>query len=230
MTRPARLGSDSTVPTPPPSDSPSETAPARSSAPPTGSADTASNSTDSAPTGASATPEPAPDLGSRNQWPTGSSASSSSASAPAPNPDTTAAVQTALGTEYSAVWTYTLITAFLSADLQATAQQDADAHRARRDATIRLLTDFGVPPEPAEPAYRTPVPVTDPSSAVRLALSAETDASAAWCSVLERCDDSGLRHVALDGLTDSAVRGARWSNRLASKPVVPQFPGRSTAT
>ena len=149
---------------------------------------------------------------------------------PEPNPDTTAAVQTALGTEYAAVWTYTFITAFLDAKLQATASHDAGAHRTRRDSTIRLLTDYGVTAEPAQPSYRIPMTVTDSDSAVRLALSAESDASAAWLSVLQRCDDPGLRQIALDGLTDSAIRAAYWSDQLASKPVVPPFPGRADAT
>ena len=145
---------------------------------------------------------------------------------PAADPVTTAAVQTALGTEYAAVWCYSLIEAFLPETLDKHAREDLTAHRVRRDATIRLLADSGVRAVPAEAAYRTPAPVTDQNSAMRLVVSAESDAAAAWRSVLERCDDSGLRRMALDGLTDAAVRGARWSEQLGSKPVVPPFPGR----
>jgi hypothetical protein len=145
---------------------------------------------------------------------------------PAADPVTTAAVQTALGTEYAAVWCYSLIEAFLPETLDKHAREDLTAHRVRRDATIRLLADSGVRAVPAEAAYRTPAPVTDQNSAMRLVVSAESDAAAAWRSVLERCDDSGLRRMALDGLTDAAVRGARWSEQLGSKPVVPAFPGR----
>jgi hypothetical protein len=152
--------------------------------------------------------------------------------APAPppptpaDPATTDAVQTALGTEHAAVWCYALIAAFLTADLDRAAQQDLVAHRARRDATIRLLSDAGVTPEAAEPAYRTPAPVTDQNSAVRLAIAAESDSAAAWHSVLERCDDPGLRHTALDALVDAAVRQARWSSRLGVSQVAPPFPGQ----
>jgi hypothetical protein len=32
--------------------------------------------------------------------------------------------------------------------------------------------------------------------------------------------------MSLDGLTEAAVRGARWSEQLGTKPVVPPFPGR----
>lgn len=228
MTRPG-AGDPSPTPTPtdPASESPSGTG---SGGPPPDAG--ASGSPGQA---ASTTAEPVPGMGSPPptsgyQPPAESSDGPARSGAPAPDPDTTAAVQTALGAEYAAVWTYTLITAFLSSSLQATAQQDLDTHRARRDSTIRLLTDYGVPPDPAEPAYRTPTPVTDSTSAVRLAVSAESDASAGWHSVLQRCDDPGLRRIALDGLTDSAVRGARWSDRLGTRPVVPQFPGGSTST
>jgi hypothetical protein len=135
-------------------------------------------------------------------------------------------VQTALRTEYAAVWSYGLIEAFLPADLAARARDDLAAHRVRRDATVRLLVDSGVPPVAAEPAYRPPAPVTGPDSAMRLAVAAEADAAAAWHAVLGSCDDPGLRGAALDGLTDAAVRGGRWSERLGTVPPVPPFPGR----
>jgi hypothetical protein len=146
---------------------------------------------------------------------------------PAPDPVTTSAVQTALSTEYAAVWCYSLVEAFLPETLDKHAREDLTAHRVRRDATIRLLTDSGVRPIPAEPAYRTPAPVTDQTSAMRLVVTSESDAAAAWRSVLERCDDPGLRRVALDGLTDAAVRGSRWAEQLGDKPAVPVFPGRA---
>lgn len=144
-----------------------------------------------------------------------------------PAPDTVAAVQTALGTEHAAIWCYTLTAAFLSTEQDKDAQEDLASHRARRDVTSRLLTDSGVVPDAAEAAYRTPGAVTDQNSAMRLAATAEADAAAAWRSVLERCDDPGLRRNALDALVDAAVRGARWSKRLDTNPVVPPFPGRS---
>lgn len=142
--------------------------------------------------------------------------------------DTASAVQVALGTEHAAVWCYGLIAAFLPAALQRWTRMDSDAHRARRDATARLLTDAGRRPVAAEAAYRTPAPVTaKPDSAIGLAQTAESDCAAAWHSVLERCDDPGLRSAALDGLSDAATRGARWASRLRTppKPLVPVLPG-----
>ncbi|MBO0872596.1 MAG: DUF4439 domain-containing protein [Pseudonocardia sp.] len=144
---------------------------------------------------------------------------------PPPDPETTAAVQTALGAEHAAVWCYGLAAAFLKNELDRQAREDLTAHRARRDTTIRVLTDSGVAPAPAEPAYRVPTPVTDQASATRLLVTAESDAAAAWRSVLEHSDDPALRQMGLDALVDAAVRGARWSARLDSRPVVPPFPG-----
>lgn len=145
----------------------------------------------------------------------------------ATDPDTAAAVQAALGAEHAAIWCYGLATAFLPSALDERARVDSGAHRARRDATVALLTEAGLRPVPAEPAYRTPTPVSDPASATALALAAESDAAAAWRSVLERCDDAGLRRAALDGLSDAALRGAFWAGRSGTRPVVPDFPGRA---
>jgi hypothetical protein len=193
---------------------------------------------------AESTEQNVPGMGSTGAGPAGSSqptyqpptdtedAGAPPSGRPTPDPDTTAAVQTALRAEYAAVWTYTLITAFLpptASDLRTQLQRDLDAHRSRRDATIRLLTDYGVTPVGSEAAYRTPDAVTDSRSAQRLAVSAESDAAAAWRSVLSRCNASGLRHTALDGLTDAAVRGAVWAAGLGDvTPVVPEQPGQSS--
>lgn len=141
--------------------------------------------------------------------------------------DTAAAVQVALGTEHAAVWCYGLIAAFLPDSLERWTRMDSDAHRARRDATARLLTDAGRRPVAAEAAYRTPSPVTDQTTAIQLAQAAEHDSAAAWRSVLQRCDDPGLRRTALDGLTDAAIRGARWASRSSTHPLVPALPGET---
>jgi hypothetical protein len=145
----------------------------------------------------------------------------------ATDPDTADAVQVALGTEHAAVWCYGLIAAFLPTPLERWTRTDADAHRARRDATVRLLTDAGRRPVASEAAYRTPSPVTNQATAVALAQAAEHDCAAAWHSVLRRCDDHDLRTAALDGLTDAATRGARWASRSGTHPLVLALPGET---
>ncbi len=146
------------------------------------------------------------------------------------DPAALTAVRAALATEQAAVWAYGLISAFLPASGGPAGDPIAsgiDEHRARRDATEQLVRAAGAAPPPAAPAYQPPQPVTDASSALALAVVAESDCAAAWHAVLEHTDDAGLRGVALDALTDATVRGARWRRSAGTPPLVPIFPGQS---
>lgn len=135
------------------------------------------------------------------------------------------AVQDALGAEHAAVWAYGLVSAFLPGDFTSAVQQGITAHRARRDATERLLGDAGATPRPAEPAYVPPTPVTDQASAIATLVVAETDATVAWRAVLERTDDRTVREAGLQALTESAVRATRWRLAAGTTPATPAFPG-----
>lgn len=137
------------------------------------------------------------------------------------------ALQGALAAEHAALWCYSLILAFLPPDQLAVARADADAHRFARGSIERTLTSLGVRPVSAQPAYSTPQPVVDGPSAAALAVVAETDALAAWRSVVERTDDRNLRQAALDSLTKGTLRCARWRVVVRSPPAIPQFPGRT---
>jgi hypothetical protein len=135
------------------------------------------------------------------------------------------ALQDALAAEHAALWSYGLAVAFLGPEQAAQAREDAAAHRALRGATETTLTQVGVRPVSAQPAYATPQPVVDAVSAAALALVAETDTLAAWRSVLERTDDRRLRQAALTALTDATLRCARWRVATATPPAIPLFPG-----
>jgi hypothetical protein len=139
---------------------------------------------------------------------------------------TAAALQDVLAAEHAAVWSYSLIVAFLPPELDKPATDGAEAHRTRRTEIEALLTAAGVRPVPAEPAYRTPQPVTDRASALELAVAAESDTAAAWHSVLERSNDAALRKAAVVALTDDTVRLARWRQLAGKAPAVPPFPGQ----
>ncbi|MGI9063417.1 MAG: ferritin-like domain-containing protein [Pseudonocardiaceae bacterium] len=143
----------------------------------------------------------------------------------APDAVTVAALQTALATEHAAVWCYGLVTAFVPGDLATQVAEAALAHRARRDATERVLADAGVTPVPAEPAYRTPWPVTDTASAVALTVTAESDTAEAWRSVIERAGGPQLRSSALTALVGAAVRAARWRQTGGAPLLTVPFPG-----
>lgn len=138
---------------------------------------------------------------------------------------TVAALQSALATEHAAVWCYGLVTAFVPEDVAAQVAESAVAHRVRRDATERLLADAGVEPVPAEPAYRTPWPVTDTASAVALAVTAESDTAEAWRSVIERAHGPQTRSSALAALVGAAVRAARWRQTGGAPLLTVPFPG-----
>lgn len=138
------------------------------------------------------------------------------------------ALQDVLTAEHAALWCYSLAVAFLSPARAEQARTDAEEHRELRSKVAQTLTEFGQRPVSAQPAYATPQPVKDGVSAAALVVVAETDAMAAWRSVLERSTLPELRQVALDTLTDTTVRCARWRAVLGLTPTIPVFPGRPT--
>jgi Domain of unknown function (DUF4439) len=152
---------------------------------------------------------------------------SAPASSAAPMPaDSQDAVQRALGAEHAAVWVYGLVSAFLPAEFDAAVTAGMTAHRARRDATARLLAASGATPRPAEPAYLPPQPVTDQDSALGVLVTAEADAGVAWRAVLDRTDDATLRRSALESLTAAAVWATRWRLAAGLAPAATALPGQ----
>jgi hypothetical protein len=135
------------------------------------------------------------------------------------------ALQGALAAEHAALWSYTLILAFVPSDQAAQARKDIEAHRTLRSQIEQTLTELGARPVSAQPAYSTPQPVTDALSAGRLAVAAEDDAMAAWRSVLEHTEEPQLRAAALKSLVEGTTRGARWRIATGTTPVIPPFPG-----
>ncbi|MCR3748417.1 ferritin-like domain-containing protein [Lentzea californiensis] len=131
-------------------------------------------------------------------------------------------VQTALGTEHAALWTYGMVSAFLNDKAVA---EGSNLHRARRDTTERWLRDHGTTPNPPAAAYLPPAPVSDGPSALAALVAVEQDTCAAWRGVLERTDDSALRTSALEALTTAAVRATRWRKAAGSAPASITMPG-----
>jgi len=141
------------------------------------------------------------------------------------DPDTVAALQAALGAEHAALWSYTLILAFVPDDQARVARTDIVAHRTLRSQIEQTLTDVGARSVSAQPAYTTPVPVTDVLSAGRLAVTAEADVLAAWRSVLEHTTSVQLRAAAFKALAEGTSRAARWRLATGTTPVIPSLPG-----
>ena len=69
-----------------------------------------------------------------------------------------------------------------------------------------------------------PLTVSDPASAAKAALAAETDCTVAYRSLLER-PTTAVRQIGLDGLTASANRAAQWRAALKQSPFTVALPG-----
>ncbi|MBV8932626.1 MAG: ferritin-like domain-containing protein [Kutzneria sp.] len=139
--------------------------------------------------------------------------------------ETVDALQRALATEHAAVWVYGLVSAFLPNTVSGPLEDGMRTHTTRRDEATRMLKDAGAEPRPAEAAYLTPQPVTDRASALTALTVAETDAAAAWRSVLEHTIDATARRAGLDWLTDCAVRSTRWRLFAGQRPAAAALPG-----
>ena len=137
-----------------------------------------------------------------------------------------AALTLALQAENAAIYSYGLITAYGSDARREQVAVHTAAHRARRDAAIELLEAGGATAPAAAAGYTVPFPVTDPTSAAWLAVLSEDEAAAAWLSALEQAEAEPVRAMAVDNLTDSAVRAGKWRVALGEAPPTTAFPGR----
>ncbi|HEX5114564.1 MAG TPA: ferritin-like domain-containing protein [Pseudonocardiaceae bacterium] len=154
----------------------------------------------------------------------GSTSATPSANTPLPA-DTGTALQHALGAENAALWLYGTASAFVSSSVDAELDAAMNAVQNLRDASGQRLSSGGVTPQPAQPAYLVPTPVTNQPTALAALAVAESDATVAWRSVLEHTDDSGLRAAALAALVDSAVRQTRWRRLSGQSPASIAMPG-----
>ncbi len=138
-----------------------------------------------------------------------------------------AALQDALAAEHAALWCYSLAVAFLAGGRRGAGPRGRSARTASCAARSRRRSPSSAPqrsrrspPTPRRGRSSTPRP--PPRSLV----VAETDALAAWRSVLERTTDRALRQAALDTLTAGTLRCARWRVAVGERPAIPIFPGR----
>jgi hypothetical protein len=129
----------------------------------------------------------------------------------------TDALEAALGAEHAAIYGYGIVGAHLTGPALAEAQQAEAAHRARRDGLLVRLTAVGITPPAAAPAYALPFSVTDAASAQKLAVQLEERTAAIWRTALAPTA-ADQRKLALDGLTDCALRAARWRRATGAQP------------
>lgn len=125
--------------------------------------------------------------------------------------------------EHAALYGYGVLGARLDEDGRLTARAASDSHRMRRDALSSLLRDRSAPvPSPAA-AYD--VAVTGPAEALSLAVRLEEGLSLRWRDLVGGTDDPALRRLAVDGLSETAVRAAQWRRRAALPTPTVAFPG-----
>lgn len=132
----------------------------------------------------------------------------------------------ALAAEEAAVFAYAPIGVRLTGNALVTAAREAEAaHRDLRDALLARAAELGAAASPPPAGYALPYPLTDQATALRLAIEIEQRAAAIWRAALPPTTGSD-RVLALNALTDSALRATRWRVAAGVTPVTVPFPGR----
>ena len=131
----------------------------------------------------------------------------------------------ALVAEHAAIYGYGVVGAFLDVPRKGLAMEAEAAHRGRRDALVLRLAAQGASAPPAAVRYGLPDPVTDQASALKLAILLEERTAAAWRAALLVAEGED-RKLAVDALTDCAVRATRFRRAAGIAPAVMPFPGR----
>jgi uncharacterized protein DUF4439 len=130
----------------------------------------------------------------------------------------------ALAAEYAAIFGYGVVGAHLDKTTMDSARQAEAAHRSRRDTLLLLFATAKVTPPAAEAAYALPFPVTDRTSAIKLAMELEDGTARAWHDAIAATDGSD-RAMAVAALIDCAVRATRWRRTAGITPATQTFPG-----
>jgi hypothetical protein len=130
----------------------------------------------------------------------------------------------ALAGEHAAIYAYGPIGARLDGKTAVDARAAETAHRNRRDALLLRLTSDGASPPPPPASYSLPYPVTDKASALRLAVLVEERTAGLWRAALRETTGAD-RRMALDALTDCAVRATRFRTAAGITPLTVVYPG-----
>ena len=131
--------------------------------------------------------------------------------------------QAVLEAEHAAIYAYGVLGARLDLTSRRQALAAFNAHRARRDALASALRAEGaaVP----GPAGGYDVAVAARGEALALAIRVEEGVGVRWRDLVGGTDDPGLRTLAVAGLTETAVRAARWRALLGTTPPTVALPG-----
>jgi hypothetical protein len=139
------------------------------------------------------------------------------------------ALQSCLAAEHADLFGYGVLGGVLAGissanSLQAYADTCYLAHRSRRDQLTALLYRLGATPVAAEPAYSLPFRVSGVAACTRLARQLEARTAAVYALAVANTVESS-RSLAIDGLTDCALRQVRWGSTPAAFPGIPDVSG-----
>jgi hypothetical protein len=131
----------------------------------------------------------------------------------------------ALSNEHAVIYGYGIVSAHCAPEVNALVSSALNQHRQRRDEVIASLTGRSVTAPVAAAGYQLPMPVNNPSDAVRLAVRMEKDTQATWRAVIELAQSDQDRTFAVTALTQSAVLAAKWKQAQGDWPITTAFPG-----
>lgn len=141
----------------------------------------------------------------------------------APGPTADALLQDLLAAEHAAVYGYGVLGARLDEATRPQAVDALAAHRLRRDALGALLGARRAAAPGPLPAYD--VTVAGQPAAVALAVRLEAGLAVRWRDLVGGTDEEALRRLGTSGLTETAVRAARWRLVLGVRPPTVALPG-----
>lgn len=135
------------------------------------------------------------------------------------------ALVTAVDSEFAAIFTYGLTTAFIGSDHRDTVGEFIAEHRVRCDALNAALVSAGEPEQVPAAGYTLPFEVTDDTTSVTALLQAETTCASAYRALVENAESPEIRRLGVDGLTECASRIAYWRGVSGQSPTTVPFPG-----
>ena len=130
-----------------------------------------------------------------------------------------------LEAEHAAVYGYGVLGARLGLGARRVAFTAFEAHRARRDELEGLLRSRGDEVAVTRTAYDVAAPSA--AAAYALAVRVEEGLAVRWRDLVAGTDAADLRTLGVGGLTDSAVRAARWRREQGRRPATVALPGQA---
>jgi Domain of unknown function (DUF4439) len=131
----------------------------------------------------------------------------------------------AIAAEHATIYGYGFVSAHCTPELNDLVSECLAEHRARREASIAMLTSRSVASPVAAVGYQLPRAVKNVNDAAALAAEMENDDAIAWRAVLEQAESPTDRTFAMTALTQCAVRAATWRHALNQWPMTVPFPG-----